>query len=102
MNELIRRLRYVAELECDDYGLNPEDHASWEAADTIEVQQSEIDNLKQQLIESQMDARVGKQFGDLWYFAMDEAALEFERIVTNYSPACWMTMISEVKRSRDA
>jgi len=43
MKNLIKRLRHIAKLECVDYGLAPEDHASWQAADALEAQQAERD-----------------------------------------------------------
>lgn len=29
------------------------------------------------------------EWADLWYFVMDEAPMEFERIVATYTPARW-------------
>lgn len=38
-------------------------------------------------------------FSDLWYFAMDSAPLEFERIVTTHSPSVWMAEIAKLRRA---
>lgn len=40
-------------------------------------------------------------FADLWYFAMDDAPGDFERIVTTYSPAHWMSEIAKIRKARN-
>ena len=37
-------------------------------------------------------------FADLWYFAMDHAPGQFEKIVTTCRPESWMHEIAKVRR----
>ncbi len=46
---LIKRLRKIATLESEDYGAEPQDHSSWQAADLIERQAAQIAELQEQL-----------------------------------------------------
>ena len=48
------------------------------------------------------DLRALKDFADLWYFVMDEAPLEFAKIVNEWSPQRWLdeaTKLRWMKRS---
>ena len=47
--DLIRRLRKIATLESEDYGAEPQDHSSWQAADVIERQAAQIEMLREAL-----------------------------------------------------
>ena len=49
--DLIRRLRKIATLESEDYGAEPQDHSSWQAADLIERQAAQIEGLNEQVAE---------------------------------------------------
>lgn len=42
---LIKRLRKIATLESEDYGAEPQDHSSWQAADLIERQAAQIEMM---------------------------------------------------------
>ena len=46
---LIKRLRKIATLEAEDYGAEPQDHSSWQAADLIERQAAQIEMLRKAL-----------------------------------------------------
>jgi hypothetical protein len=48
--------------------------------------------------ELEADVKALKGFADLWYYAMDEAALDFERIVTTYPRESWMDKIAAHRR----
>lgn len=37
-------------------------------------------------------------FADLWYFAMDRAPGDFQRIVTTHKPSQWMYEIAKIRR----
>jgi hypothetical protein len=37
------------------------------------------------------DLKAMEGFADLWYFVSDEAPLDFERIVCEYTPGRWLT-----------
>ena len=47
---LIKRLRKIATLEAEDYGAEPQDHLSWQAADVIERQAAQIEMMREALI----------------------------------------------------
>ena len=60
----------------------------------------ENEQLRQQLTSlraQHAELEMLRGFADLWYFAMDDAPGEFERIVTTYSPAAWMSEIAKVR-----
>lgn len=44
---LIKRLRKIATLESEDYGAEPQDHSSWQAADLIERQAAQIEMTRE-------------------------------------------------------
>lgn len=44
---LIKRLRKIATLESEDYGAEPQDHSSWQAADLIERQAAQIEVMRE-------------------------------------------------------
>ena len=44
---LIKRLRKIATLESEDYGAEPQDHSSWQAADLIERQAAQIEMMRE-------------------------------------------------------
>ena len=44
---LIKRLRKIATLEAEDYGAEPQDHSSWQAADVIERQAAQIEMMRE-------------------------------------------------------
>ena len=46
---LIKRLRKIATLEAEDYGAEPQDHSSWQAADVIERQAAQIEMMRSTL-----------------------------------------------------
>ena len=46
---LIKRLRKIATLESEDYGAEPQDHSSWQAADLIERQAAQIEMMREAL-----------------------------------------------------
>lgn len=46
---LIKRLRKIATLGSEDYGAEPQDHSSWQAADLIERQAAQIVMLREAL-----------------------------------------------------
>ena len=50
------------------------------------------------LADAQMEIKSLQGFADLWYFAMDHAPGDFERIVTTCSPTHWMHEIAKIKR----
>lgn len=41
-----------------------------------------------------------KDFADLWYFVMDEAPLEFERIVSEWAPSRWLDQASKLRAEK--
>jgi hypothetical protein len=43
---------------------------------------------------------MGDAWADLWYFVMDEAPLEFERIVTTVSPSQWHSEAHKLMRAK--
>ena len=65
---------------------------------TAEDAAEHIEKLERELSEAKRDAATGKEFADLWYFAMDHAPGDFERIVTTCSPSSWMHEIAKIKR----
>jgi hypothetical protein len=54
-----------------------------EAAALLVEQAHQIESLRDEL-------RIEKQWGELWYFVSDEAPLEFERIVSEWTPGRWI------------
>jgi hypothetical protein len=60
--------------------------------------EAKVKRLQAELIASQAEAKTLQGFADLWYFAMDHAPGEFERIVTTCQPALWMHEIAKVRR----
>lgn len=54
--------------------------------------------VKQYVAELETDIKTMKDFDDLWYYAMDDAPLEFEKIVMEWSPRHWMTQIAKHRR----
>jgi len=53
--------------------------------------------ISEQVKRMARDAAAMKGFADLWYFVMDEAPREFEKIVAEYSPTQWMQEASKLK-----
>jgi hypothetical protein len=53
--------------------------------------------ISEQVKRMAWDAAAMKGFADLWYFVMDEAPREFEKIVAEYSPTQWMQEASKLK-----
>lgn len=47
-----------------------------------------------------MDESATNEWADLWYFVMDEAPLEFERIVTTVSPSQWNSEAHKLMRAK--
>lgn len=47
---LIKRLRKIATLESEDYGAEPQDHSSWQAADLIERQAAQIEQMREAML----------------------------------------------------
>ncbi len=41
------------------------------------------------------------EYLDLWYFVMDEAPQEFQKIVTTYHPARWMQEAFKLKARKE-
>lgn len=54
-------------------------------------QADELDCLRE-------DNRCLRDFAELWYYAMDEAPMAFEKIVTEYTPSSWLTQIAKHRR----
>ncbi len=54
--------------------------------------------LERELAAAKMEEKSLQGFADLWYFAMDKAPGDFERIVTTCQPAMWMNEIAKVRR----
>lgn len=46
------------------------------------------------------DTAPANEWADLWYFVMDEAPLEFERIVTTVSPSQWHSEAHKLMRAK--
>lgn len=40
------------------------------------------------------------EFADLWYFVMDEAPRDFERIVAEYQPKAWLQEAAKLRAAR--
>lgn len=77
--------------------------ADVQAAKKLPVSESEeVTKLRADLAAAQMDAKALKGFADLWYFAMDDAPGDFERIVTTCTPKSWMHEIAKIKRGERA
>lgn len=57
-----------------------------------------IAELERELATAKMEAKTLQGFADLWYFAMDHAPGDFERIVTHCPPETWMHEIAKVRR----
>lgn len=58
----------------------------WEALD-------EIESLR-------ADLKAMEGFADLWYFVSDEAPLEFEKIVAEYSPGRWLGEAAKLRAAK--
>lgn len=41
-----------------------------------------------------------RDFADLWYFIMDEAPRDFERIVAEYQPKAWLEQAAKLRRAK--
>lgn len=52
----------------------------------VEAQAAEIERLS--------------EFADLWYFVMDEAPRDFERIVAEYQPKAWLQEAAKLRAAR--
>lgn len=52
----------------------------------VEAQAAEIERLR--------------DFADLWYFIMDEAPRDFERIVAEYQPKAWLEQAAKLRRAK--
>lgn len=46
------------------------------------------------------DLKAMEGFADLWYFVSDEAPLEFEKIVAEYSPSRWLTEAHKLRAAK--
>lgn len=54
--------------------------------DKLEAQEAEIERLR--------------EFAELWYFVMDEAPRDFERIVSEYQPKAWLQEAAKLRAAR--
>ena len=54
---------------------------------------------KSKLERLRADLKAMEGFAELWYFVSDEAPLEFEKIVAEYSPGRWMTEAHKLLRA---
>ncbi len=41
-----------------------------------------------------------REFAELWYFVMDEAPRDFERIVSEYQPKAWLQEAAKLRAAR--
>lgn len=46
------------------------------------------------------DLRVMEDFADLWHFVSDEAPLEFEKIVAEFSPSRWLGEAAKLRTAK--
>jgi hypothetical protein len=58
--------------------------------------------MARRVVEAERDAEANKEFAELWYFVMDEAAYEFEKIVTTHSSTGWLSAAVKLRRERKA
>lgn len=52
----------------------------------VDAQEAEIERLR--------------EFAELWYFVMDEAPRDFERIVSEYQPKAWLQEAAKLRAAR--
>lgn len=82
---LIKRLRKIATLESEDYGAEPQDHSSWQAADLIERQAAQIAVMREAMQEfcTRVDngevrsVRTYRKFSDILSTTPDQALEQF-------------------------
>lgn len=67
-------------------------------AATIEESDSEALRRENERLRDNLKAM--ENFADLWYFVSDEAPLEFEKIVVEYSPGRWLTEAHKLRASK--
>ena len=54
----------------------------------------------QQIVSLRADLKAMEGFADLWYFVSDEAPLEFEKIVAEYSPGRWLDEAAKLRAAK--
>jgi hypothetical protein len=83
---------------CGHFTMSRYVHSTNLYADKAHALEDHARQLERELAEAKQDAKSLQSFADLWYFAMDHAPGDFERIVTTCSPATWMHEIAKVRR----
>lgn len=61
---------------------------------------SEKEALRQENEKLRADLKAMEGFADLWYFVSDEAPLDFEKIVAEYSPSRWLTEANKLRTAK--
>jgi hypothetical protein len=92
--DIVRRLGQVHMIRACEHQFD-DDFVPLYDIETLAGYQLEAELLRELLAER--DALKG--FADLWYFVMDEAPREFERIVAEHQPKAWL---QEAAKLRDA
>ena len=64
-----------------------------EAAAALVKQAHQIESLR-------ADLKAMEGFADLWYFVSDEAPLEFEKIVNDWSPGRWLGEAAKLRAAK--
>lgn len=61
---------------------------------------NEAEAAADEIVRLRADLKAMEGFADLWYFVSDEAPLEFEKIVAEYSPGRWLTEANKLRISK--
>lgn len=88
MNE-IDHLLHTLEAETVSYvmGVSPNNAAMTQAVNAV----------RQYVADLEADKKCFKEFADLWYYATDKVPMQFERIVTDWSPKSWMSELLKLR-----
>ena len=58
----------------------------------------ELQRLRDENEQLRADLKTEKGWSDLWYFVSDEAPMQFEKIVTDWTPSRWIGEAAKLRR----